>query len=51
MVKLKKGINTQRNLQSQLKPAQAKKRPKFLIEFAKPTQSKKLFFLPFLEFL
>jgi hypothetical protein len=32
--------NSHRNLQAQLKTAQANTRPKFLIELAKPTQKK-----------
>jgi hypothetical protein len=31
-------LHSQRNLQAQLKTAQATARPKFLIELAKPTQ-------------
>jgi len=31
-------MNSQRNLQAQLKTAQANSQPKFLIELAKPTQ-------------
>lgn len=34
---------SQRNLQAQLKTTQASTRPKFLIEFAKPTQKKNCF--------
>lgn len=34
---------SQRNLQAQLKTAQADTRPKFLIELAKPTQKKNCF--------
>jgi hypothetical protein len=36
-------IKSQRNLQAQLKTAQANTRPKFLIELAKPTQKKNCF--------
>jgi hypothetical protein len=35
--------DSQRNLQAQLKTAQANTRPKFLIELAKPTQKKNCF--------
>ena len=34
--------NNHRNLQAQLKTAQAESRPKFLIELAKPAQKKKI---------
>ena len=37
-------VNSQRNLQAQLKTAQADTRPKFLIELAKPTQKKNCFY-------
>jgi hypothetical protein len=43
MEKLKLKRNSQRNLQAQLKTAQATTRPKFLIELAKPTQNKNCF--------
>lgn len=36
-------MKSQRNLQAQLKTAPADTRPKFLIEFAKPTQKKNFF--------
>jgi hypothetical protein len=36
-------MNSQRNLQAQLKTAQATARPKFLIALAKPTQKKNCF--------
>lgn len=35
--------NSPRNLQAQLKTAQANTQPKFLIELAKPTQKKNCF--------
>jgi hypothetical protein len=37
---MRQSVNSPRNLQAQLKTAQADTRPKFLIELAKPTQKK-----------
>jgi hypothetical protein len=43
-------MKSQRNLQAQLKTAQADTRPKFLIELAKPTQKKNCFLKNFQSF-
>jgi len=37
---MRQSVNSPRNLQAQLKTAQADTRPKFLIELAKPAQKK-----------
>ncbi len=37
---MRQSVNSPRNLQAQLKTAQADTRPKFLIELAKPSQKK-----------